>query len=153
MLNQQGGSGGKHTVTAAYNSAMPVLHESDLPIKHGYIFDGYYDAINTGTKYYNADGNSAHIWDKTSTATLYARWTMSGTDAIETGSRSDRRSLGMQQKRDVLSAATPAPPQQSKNTPSLTKTQHPTSNAPCISIFAGIGAALFIALRKTIKLM
>jgi|GEM_PF-6299563 len=51
-----------------------------LPEKTGYIFGGYYDAVDTstgevsGTQYYNASGASAHVWDKTDVATLYAKW-------------------------------------------------------------------------------
>ncbi len=39
----------------------------------GYTFMGYYDQPNgEGTPYYNADGTSANMWNKTEDATLYA---------------------------------------------------------------------------------
>ena len=70
-LDRQGGTTGSHAVTATYDSAMP---EAEMPIKEGYIFRGYYDAVTGGTKYYNADGTSAKTWDKTEDTILYARW-------------------------------------------------------------------------------
>ena len=60
------------TVTAAaYGAAMPAI---TAPQRTGYTFVGYYDAVSGGTQYYNADGTSARVWDKTTAATLYARW-------------------------------------------------------------------------------
>ncbi len=61
------------TVTAAaYGSPMPAV---TIPQRTAYTFEGYYDAVSGGTKYYNGDGTSARSWDKTAAATLYARWT------------------------------------------------------------------------------
>ena len=62
---------GATKVVVAYNGTMPNI---TIPEKTGYVFDGYYDDLTNGTKYYNADGTSAHIWDKKSDATLYAKW-------------------------------------------------------------------------------
>ncbi len=72
VLNAQGGSGGS-TITATFDSAMPPIAAPDKP---GYVFGGYFDGKNgTGTKYYNADCSSAHIYDKAEGITLYALWT------------------------------------------------------------------------------
>lgn len=71
-LDRQGGTG-ETQVTAKEGSAMPTI---TVPTRTGYTFHGYYASKNgTGTKYYNADGTSAHKWDRTGTATLYAHWT------------------------------------------------------------------------------
>ena len=73
-LNKQNGTGGSNSVTATLNSAMPT---ATMPTRTGYSFQGYYDATSGGTKYYNANGSSAKNWDKsTTTATLYARWSV-----------------------------------------------------------------------------
>ena len=72
VLNASGGSGGS-TVTAAYDSDMPVIAAPDKP---GYLFSGYFDEKNgSGTKYYNADCSSAKTYDKAEGITLYALWT------------------------------------------------------------------------------
>ena len=71
-LNQQSGSGGSSSVQATYNANMPSMTK---PTRTGYTFQGYYDATSGGTQYYKADGSSARTWNKTSNATLYARWT------------------------------------------------------------------------------
>ena len=75
MLDGQSATtAGTTEVTATYDAAMPTI---TVPTRTGYTFGGYYTAANGGgTKYYNADGSSAHIWDKTAaTTTLYAKWT------------------------------------------------------------------------------
>ncbi|MBO5817647.1 MAG: InlB B-repeat-containing protein [Paludibacteraceae bacterium] len=71
--NQGATTAGATSVTATYNAAMPSI-ANNLPKKTGYAFQGYFDAISGGTKYYNADGTSAKNWDKTSATTLYAQW-------------------------------------------------------------------------------
>ena len=71
-LNPQGGSGGSSSVQATYDANMPSMTK---PSRTGYTFQGYYDATSGGTQYYKADGSSARTWNKTSNATLYARWT------------------------------------------------------------------------------
>lgn len=75
-LNKNSGSGGSTSVTATYNSAMPAI---TVPTKTGWTFQGYYDtnAATGGTQYYTAAGASARAWNKTSAATLYARWSRS----------------------------------------------------------------------------
>ena len=58
-----------------YGSAMTALSGTMPSAKDGYKFQGFYDAVNGGgTKYYNADGTSAHTWDKNTEegTTLYA---------------------------------------------------------------------------------
>ena len=62
------------TVTAVLGNEMPEIHT--LPMRVGYVFDGYYDAPNgAGTQYYNGLGAGVRNWDKdVATATLYAHW-------------------------------------------------------------------------------
>ena len=72
-LNRQGGSGGDSTVTATYDAAMPAIA---VPTRAGYTFGGFYaETGGEGTQYYTASGKSACKWNKTSTTTLYAKWT------------------------------------------------------------------------------
>ena len=75
-LNNNSGSGGTTSVTASHNYAMPAI---TVPTKSGWTFQGYYDtsAATGGTQYYTSSGASARTWDKTSAATLYARWSRS----------------------------------------------------------------------------
>ena len=76
-LNNQGATtAGAANVTATYGAAMPSI-AANLPAKTGYTFGGYYSSANgEGTQYYNADGTSAHVWDRTGASpTLYAKWT------------------------------------------------------------------------------
>ena len=69
-LDNNGGSGGTTSVTANYGVAMPA---ATAPSKTGYTFGGYYDS--NGTQYYTSSMESARNWDKTTGATLTARWT------------------------------------------------------------------------------
>ena len=71
-LNANGGTGGTASVTATYNEQMPTL--ASVATMADFALVGYFDATTGGTKYYNADGTGAHVWDKTSDATLYAQW-------------------------------------------------------------------------------
>ncbi len=76
-FNANGGSGGQAgTKTATYGSAMPGI-STTKPTRTGYAFGGWYDtsAASGGTRYYTEAGASARTWNKTSNATLYARWT------------------------------------------------------------------------------
>ncbi len=71
-LDVQGGAGGTRTIEAIYGQEMPTV---DAPIWLGREFLGYYSGTNgTGTKYYNADMTSAHVWNISSNTTLYAYW-------------------------------------------------------------------------------
>jgi len=72
-FDKQGGTGGTNSVTAAYNANMPAITPPTRA--GGYTFAGYYDATSGGTQYYTASGAPARTWNKTSNATLYARWT------------------------------------------------------------------------------
>ena len=71
-FNYNNGNGNNGSVIATYDSEMPSI--SGVPTRTGYIFAGYYDSANNGTKYYNADLTSAKTWDKTSNTILYAHW-------------------------------------------------------------------------------
>ena len=75
-FDPNGGEGGQaDAVTAIYGQAMPAVSAAP-PTRAGYAFAGWWDSAGPdgGTRYYGADGTSAHIWDKASDATLYARW-------------------------------------------------------------------------------
>ena len=71
-FNYNNGNGNNGSIIATYDSEMPSIN--GVPTRTGYIFAGYYDSANNGTKYYNADLTSAKTWDKTSNTTLYAHW-------------------------------------------------------------------------------
>ena len=76
-FNANGGSGGQSAnVTATYDANMPGI-STTKPTRTGYAFGGWYDtsAATGGTQYYTAACASARTWNKTSNATLYARWT------------------------------------------------------------------------------
>ena len=73
-FDKQSGSSGSDNVTATYNAAMPA---ATMPTRTGYDFQGYYGSTGgSGTKYYNANGSSAHVWDVASAQTIYAYWTI-----------------------------------------------------------------------------
>jgi uncharacterized repeat protein (TIGR02543 family) len=74
-FDKQGGTGGSNSVTVAYGSAMP---SATAPTKTGYTFDGYYGpGFPVQVPYYSSSMSSVRNWDKTSNATLYAKWTSS----------------------------------------------------------------------------
>lgn len=63
---------GTTSVTATYGAAMQQI---TAPTKKGSVFVGYFtEQYGGGTKYYNADGTSAHVWDIAANTTLYAYW-------------------------------------------------------------------------------
>lgn len=65
-------SGVKSSVTATFGADMPAMGAAPGATAY-HNFAGYYSGHNgTGTKYYNADGSSAHVWDVASDQTLYA---------------------------------------------------------------------------------
>ena len=77
-FNLNGGTGtAPSNVSISYNSAMPKLSVAS-PTRNGYTFMGWYDNTDwsngSATKYYNADGTSAHTYNKTSNIRLYAGW-------------------------------------------------------------------------------
>jgi len=72
ILDKQGGSGGTDSVDAALGSLMPGI---SVPSREGYAFQGYWTSPGgMGTKYYSADGTSAHDWDLSKDTILYAYW-------------------------------------------------------------------------------
>ena len=74
--NQSATTAGAANVTATYNAAMPSI-AANKPAKTGYDFKGYFGSTGgSGTKYYNTDGTSAHVWDVADDQTLYAYWTV-----------------------------------------------------------------------------
>ena len=70
-LDHNNGTGETTVVNATFDANMPTVTP---PTKDGFVFDGYYDELEGGTKYYNANGTSAKKWDKASAETLYAHW-------------------------------------------------------------------------------
>lgn len=62
---------GTESVTATYNVALPLITR---PLRNDWTFEGYFDATNGGTQYYNRDGTPVP-WDKTENTTLHAQWT------------------------------------------------------------------------------
>ena len=70
-LDFNGGNSSQKELTAIYGAPIRVDIKPD---RTGYYFNGYYDAKDGGTEYINSDTTSAHVWDKTSDATLYAHW-------------------------------------------------------------------------------
>ncbi len=65
---------GTTSVDATYDAEMPTIAQLPTP-KDGYAFAGYYDQKDgAGTQYYNANGASAHVWDKADDGILYAKW-------------------------------------------------------------------------------
>lgn len=76
------GSGAPDNQTATYGAAMPTITP---PVgAAGYKFQGYFTAANgAGTKYYNANGTSAHEWDIASASTLHAYFQKAEITALE----------------------------------------------------------------------
>jgi len=71
-FGKNGGTGGDSYVTCTKGQPMP---KRAMPTKSGYVFDGYWTTTGAGgVKYYNADGTSAHAWDKSGSVTLWAKW-------------------------------------------------------------------------------
>ena len=69
----QGGEGGTDIVMATYCQPMPT--PIVLPHRYGYDFGGYFDQTGgAGVQYYSAEGESAHLWDKSFGGTLNAFW-------------------------------------------------------------------------------
>ncbi len=71
-FGKNGGTGGDNFVTVTKGQPMP---KRTMPTKSGYVFEGYWTTTGAGgVKYYNADGTSAHAWDKKGDTTLWAKW-------------------------------------------------------------------------------
>ena len=66
-------------VEATYDQAMPSVNVNGtpivVPVQWGYDFKGYYaEGMGSGTKYYNEDLSSNHIWDRTEENYVIAKW-------------------------------------------------------------------------------
>ena len=71
-LDGNSGTGGTKKVSAVYGEQLPKIA---VPIKEGWLFDGYWTTVRDGgVQYYKADGTSARTWDKRSDMTLWAKW-------------------------------------------------------------------------------
>ena len=70
------GAYNNYTKSVVATTTLPMPEIATLPLRVGYVFDGYYDKPNgAGTQYYNGLGESARNWDKAVTeCTLYAKW-------------------------------------------------------------------------------
>ncbi len=74
IFNSNGGSGGQvNPVMVKAGESLPKI-TSNPPKKAGYTFLGWYDSINEGTMYYNANGASQIKFTKSSNVTLYAHY-------------------------------------------------------------------------------
>ena len=72
-LDQQDGSGGSNTVTAAYGQKPPTVA---VPRRTGYAFGGYWTGKNgAGGQYFDEYGRATCPWNNTRTYVLYAKWT------------------------------------------------------------------------------
>lgn len=73
--NKSATTAGTESVIATFGQAIPTITP---PTKTGYRFDGYWTTASGGTKYINADGTSAHTYDKYSADPtahkLHAHW-------------------------------------------------------------------------------
>ena len=79
VLKPNKGTGEDQTIYPTYDAGMPGTLKNGgaivAPTRTNYVFDGYYDAAEGGTKYYNANLTSAHVWDKAAdNVSLYAHW-------------------------------------------------------------------------------
>ena len=71
-FGKNGGTDGDNYVTATSGQPMP---KCAVPTRAGYVFDGYWNTVKDGgVRYYNADGTSAHSWDRKGDTTLWAKW-------------------------------------------------------------------------------
>ena len=71
-FDANGGSGEQSAVEVTYGDPMTAV--TPAVTRDNYDFLGYFDAAEGGTKYYNADGTSAHLLDKGADTKLYAHW-------------------------------------------------------------------------------
>lgn len=67
-----------YTASAVATYLQPMPDIPTLPLRTGYVFEGYYDGPNgTGTQYYTGLGTGVRDWNKTiSPVTLYAKWSL-----------------------------------------------------------------------------
>ncbi len=102
---------GTTSVDAIYDAAMPHIETLPTP-KDGYDFAGYYDQKDgAGTQYYDAEGASAHVWDKANDGTLYAKWeatTYTITYHLNGGSGAENRTYTIESEDIILPTPTKA---------------------------------------------
>lgn len=87
VLKPNKGTGEDQTIYPTYDAGMPGTLKNGgaivAPTRTNYVFDGYYDAAEGGTKYYNANLTSAHVWDKAAdNVSLYAHWVDKRTPSV-----------------------------------------------------------------------
>lgn len=82
----------QYTITYNYNGSSQANTSASPEAK----FEGYFGQTNgKGTKYYNSNGTSAHIWNVASeTATLYANWSTATTKLPTPNARAGYNFLG-----------------------------------------------------------
>ena len=80
-FGKNGGTGGDDFVTVTKGQPMPMPRTP--PTRAGWTFGGYWDTVATdasgnplGKQYYDSKMQSVRAWDKTSAATLWAKWTV-----------------------------------------------------------------------------
>ena len=80
-FGKNGGTGGDNFVTVTKGQPMPMPRTP--PTRAGWTFGGYWDTVATdasgnplGKQYYDSKMQSVRAWDKTSAATLWAKWTV-----------------------------------------------------------------------------
>ena len=74
-FNANGGTfaSSANSVTATLGCSLPTV---TVPTRTGYTFGGYWTSTSgDGIQYFSASGTGVRTWDKTSSTTLYARWT------------------------------------------------------------------------------
>ncbi len=76
FISANQGEGTISSIKATYGQPLPAPADYMAPVRAGYTLVGFYDtsAPDSGTLYLNADGSSAHVWDKASYGYLHARW-------------------------------------------------------------------------------
>lgn len=70
-FDKQSGTGGTDSVVATYDMEMP---DAEAPVRTGYSFEGYFDSVVGGTRYYDSSMQSLVNWNKTADSVLYAHW-------------------------------------------------------------------------------
>ncbi len=71
-FDTNGGEMTTRTMTVTYGEE---LDQMPIPIRMGYVFDGWCDKKEGGRYYSDKNGNSITTYDKTEDCTLYAMWT------------------------------------------------------------------------------
>lgn len=71
-FGKNGGSGGDNYVTASYGQ---YPHSVTPPTKTGYVFDGYWNTLQSGgVRYYDANGYATRSYNIQNGTTLWAKW-------------------------------------------------------------------------------